>query len=78
MKKNTDKEKMLINFLSMLLEKAEKKGADSADAIGITSQSLSISQRLGKKEDLERSESDGFGLRVFIGKKQAIVSSTDT
>ncbi len=77
MKKDNEDEKVLINFLNMITDKAKKKGADSADAISMSSQSISVSQRLGKKEDLERSESSGFGLRVFIGKKQAIVSSTD-
>ena len=77
MNKNNEDENFLLNFLNMVTDKAKKRGADSADAISMSSQSISVSQRLGKKEDLERSESSGFGLRVFIGKKQSIVSSTD-
>ena len=33
--------------------------------------------RLGKTEKLERAESRDLGLRVFIGKRQAVVSATD-
>jgi PmbA protein len=39
--------------------------------------SLSHARRLGKTEKLERSESQDLGLRVLIGKRQAIVSSSD-
>ncbi len=39
---------------------------------------VSAARRMGKPEGLERSESKGLGLRVFIGKQQAIVSTTDT
>ncbi len=77
MNDNTNNENQLTNFLSKIIEKATKRGANSADAIGVINQSLSISQRLGKREDLERSESNSFGLRVFIGKRQSIVSSSD-
>ena len=37
----------------------------------------SVSYRLGKLEDVERSESADLGLRVFVGKQVAFVSSTD-
>lgn len=57
---------------------AKKAGSDAADALCYTSLSLSVSERLGKPEDLERSESIGIGLRVFVGKRIAAVSSTDT
>ncbi|MDC0073768.1 metallopeptidase TldD-related protein [Alphaproteobacteria bacterium] len=65
-----------INYLSELVDLAKSSGADKADGIAIYSSSLSVSQRLGKREDLERAESENIGLRVFIGNKQAIVSST--
>ena len=39
--------------------------------------SLSHARRLGKLEKLERAEGQDLGLRVFIGKKQAIVSTSD-
>lgn len=65
-------------LLDGLIGKALKSGADAADALRVGGVSLSVSQRLGKREDLERSETDDLGLRVFIGRRQAIVSSTDT
>lgn len=66
-----------LDLLSDLVAKARKGGADAADAVLFESTSLEVSYRLGKQEDLERSESKDLGLRLFIGQKQAIVSSTD-
>ena len=66
-----------LDLLSDLLAKARKAGADAADAVHVESASLSIAQRLGNPEKLERSEEADLGLRVLIGKKQAIVSSSD-
>jgi PmbA protein len=43
----------------------------------VASTSLSVDRRLGAIEKLERSESLDLGLRVFIGKRQAIVASTE-
>jgi PmbA protein len=66
-----------LDLLSDLVAKSKKGGADAADAVLFESTSLEVSYRLGKREDLERSESKDLGLRLFIGQKQAIVSSTD-
>jgi len=66
-----------LQKLHDLIAKAKTAGADAADAILISSASLSVSRRLGNPEQLERSESTDVGLRVFIGKQQAIVSSSD-
>ncbi len=63
--------------LEDILNQALKAGADSADILLAHSVSLSAGVRLGKTESLERSESFNLGLRVFKGKKQAIVSSND-
>ncbi len=63
--------------LETLMRLSLKAGADAADAILIDAASLSVSMRLGKLENLERAESGDLGLRVFVGKKQAIVSSTE-
>lgn len=78
-KKPTDlaNEQDALNLLSDLIKKARKAGADSADAIAVNGISLSHAQRLGKIEKLERSEGVDIGLRVFIGKQQAIASSSD-
>ncbi|MEM8948291.1 MAG: TldD/PmbA family protein [Pseudomonadota bacterium] len=64
-------------LLSDLLDKAKKAGADAADAMLVESQSLSVTHRLGKLENVERSESADLGLRLMIGKRQAIVSASD-
>ena len=57
--------------------RARRAGADAADAVLFEGISLSHARRLGKTEKLERSEGHDLGLRVFIGRQQAIVSSTD-
>jgi len=65
------------DILNGLISKAQKAGADSADALLIDATDLSVSMRLGNIESLERSESGDLGLRVFVGKQQAVVSATD-
>ncbi len=64
-------------LLDDLIARARKAGADAADAVMFENASLSVSQRLGQSEGIERAESQDVGLRVFRGKRQAIVSSTD-
>ena len=64
-------------LLDDLLTRARAAGADAADAVMFESASLSVSHRLGKSEGIERAESQDVGLRVFRGKRQAMVSSTD-
>lgn len=66
-----------LDLLSDLIRRAKAAGADSADAVAYESASVSVTRRFGKTEKLERSESADLGLRVFVGKGQAIVSSTD-
>ncbi len=66
-----------LDLLTDLLGRAKRAGADDADAVYFESASLSVAQRLGASEKLERSESRDLGLRVLIGKQQAMVSSTD-
>src|ERR1700740_1773190 len=67
----------VLNLLQDLVGKAKKAGADAADAVAFAGPSLSHTRRLGKTEKRERSESQDLGLRVLIGKQQAIVSSSD-
>jgi len=69
--------KTSLTLLDSLINKATKAGADAADAVFVESVSLSIAHRLGERENLARSESADVGLRVFIGPRQAIVSSSD-
>jgi PmbA protein len=65
-----------IDLLSNLLDRARAAGADAADAILVGGTSLGVQRRLGRIEHLERSESRDLGLRVFVGRSSAIVSST--
>lgn len=66
-----------LTTLSDLIAAAKRAGADAADALLVSSASLSVRRRLGQIEQLERSEGFDLGLRVFLGRRQAIVSSTD-
>jgi len=66
-----------LSLLGDLIGRAKKAGADAADAVLFEGASVSHAQRLGKVEKLERAEGYDLGLRVLIGKKQAIVSSND-
>lgn len=67
-----------LNLLQDLIKRAQAQGADAADAVFAEGASLSVSCRKGEVEQLERSEGQDLGLRVFVGKSQAIVSSSDT
>src|SRR5271156_6017888 len=67
----------ILNLLRDVIAKAKKAGADAADAVAIAGTSLSHTRRLGKTEKLERSETQDLGLRVLIGRQQAMVSSSD-
>ena len=64
-------------LLQDLIDRAKKAGADAADALMVESTMLGASVRLGKVESTERSETQDLGLRVMIGQRQAVVSTTD-
>src|SRR5436190_2044898 len=66
-----------IDLLQDLIARARKAGADAADAVLFEGTSLSHARRLGKTKRLERSEGQDLGLRVFLGRQQAIVSTSD-
>lgn len=66
-----------LDLLDDLFTRAKRAGADAADAILAQGVSQSVSQRLGKPEAVERSEGKDLGLRVFVGRRQAVVSTTD-
>jgi PmbA protein len=70
-------ERSPLELLEGLIADAKAAGADTADAVMFRATSIEVAQRLGKAEKLERSETSDMGLRVFVGKQQAIVSSTD-
>ncbi len=60
-----------------LIERARRAGAEAGDAVYLASGSESVSVRLGALEDVERSESEHIGLRVFVGGAAASIGSTD-
>lgn len=60
-----------------IVARARKAGVDAADAVFAADASSEISVRLGKLEDVGRSESEDLGLRVFIGQRSASVSTSD-
>ena len=62
---------------SSLVELARKRGADAADAVYVGERSQGVSVRLGQLEDVHRSEGEEVGLRVFLGKRNATVASSD-
>ncbi|WP_342452982.1 TldD/PmbA family protein [Pararoseomonas indoligenes] len=64
--------------LAALVAAARAAGADAADAMLAAGASLSVQMRLGEVEQVERSEGFDIGLRVFVGRRQAIVSTTDS
>ena len=66
-----------LETLAALVAAARAAGADAADAMLVQGTSLSVARRRGASEQLERAEGLDLGLRVFVGRRQAIVSSTD-
>src|SRR5271168_2319372 len=67
----------LTDLAQRLVAAARKAGADQADALAVRSVSLSVEVRDGAVEESERSEGDDLGLRVMVGRKQAVVSTND-
>jgi PmbA protein len=68
----------LKSVTNALLKAAKAAGADAADSIVIEGRSISIDVRKGGLEQAERSEGLDIGLRVFVGQRQACISSSDT
>jgi PmbA protein len=67
----------LTDLAGRLVQAARKAGADAADAVAVRSVSIGVEIRDGALEESERSEGDDVGLRVFVGRKQAVVSTND-
>ena len=59
-----------------LVAAARAAGADAADAVALRSVSLAVEVRLGKVEETERAEGDSIGVRVFVGRRPATVSTS--
>jgi PmbA protein len=66
----------LLNLAEDILARAKKLGADSCDALAIDAQGTDIEMREGEIEKLERTESRGLGLRVFIDQSSALISGS--
>ena len=60
-----------------LVKAARRAGADAADTVYICNAATQVSVRLGALEDVERSEGEEIGLRIFLGRKSATVSASD-
>jgi PmbA protein len=60
-----------------LVDIARKLGADAADAVASAESAESVSVRLGALEDVERSEGESIGLRVFVGNRSASIQTSD-
>ena len=65
-----------LDLLADLIGRAKAAGADAADAILLSGTSISVERRLGRTEKLEQSEARDLGLRVFVGRRSAVVSSS--
>ena len=67
----------LTQIAERLVEAARRHGADAADAVAVRGISQSIEVRDGSVEASQRSEGDNVGLRAFVGRRQAVVSTND-
>ncbi len=67
----------LVDLAENLVGAARRAGADQADALAVRSVSLSVDVRDGAVEETQRSEGDDLGLRVLLGRRQAVVSTND-
>ena len=67
----------LADLAENLVRAARTAGADAADVVAVRSVSFAVQVREGEVEESERSEGDDIGLRVFVGKRQAVVSTND-
>jgi PmbA protein len=67
----------LTTLAERLVKAARVAGADAADAVAMRGVSSSIEVRDGAVEESERSEGNDMGLRVLVGKRQAVVSTND-
>ncbi|HYC16389.1 MAG TPA: TldD/PmbA family protein [Pseudolabrys sp.] len=67
----------LTDRAERLVKAARAAGADAADAVALRTMSLGVEVRDGRVEESERAEGDDLGLRVLIGRRQAMVSTND-
>ena len=60
-----------------LITRARRAGADASDVVYSGDASAQVAVRLGALEDVERSENEDIGVRVFVGKRSASASTSD-
>jgi PmbA protein len=65
------------DLAQQLVAKALRAGATAADVMLGANGASGVSVRLGELEDVDRSESEEAGLRVFVGRRSASVASSD-
>ena len=68
----------VADAMTYLLSEVKRLGADAADILAVEGTDISVAVRQGKTETVQRSESGGLGLRVLVGKRQAMVSVSDS
>ena len=64
------------NRIGELLDAAKAAGADGANAVLASSRGTAVSVRLGKVQSSESAEESDASLRVFVGRRNASVSTT--
>ncbi|MFO1097490.1 MAG: metallopeptidase TldD-related protein [Xanthobacteraceae bacterium] len=67
----------LLAIAEQLVAAARRAGADAAEAVAVRGVSQSVEVRQGSVEESTLSEDDDVGLRVLIGRRQAVVSTND-
>lgn len=71
------REAALTDLAAQAVAAAQHAGATAADALAVFSADVSAGIRNGAPETIERAESAGIGLRVFVGQATATLSSSD-
>lgn len=69
-------EPALLDLAAQAVEAAKRAGAERADALAIFSADVNAGIRHGQPETIERAESAGVGLRVFVGQSVATLSTS--
>lgn len=67
----------LDTLAARLLDAARAAGAEAADALVVRGSQTSVDVRGGRLEEAQRAEGINLGLRVLVGRRQAVVSSSD-
>lgn len=66
-----------LDLVRQAIELSRAAGADAADAMYAGGRSTGVQVRMGALEDVQRSESETIGVRLFVGQRSATVSTSD-